>query len=67
MELVLAFVTPLVALVMALVYGIGGTLVMHGVFQVGTLVVFIALVSQSYGPLNELSGLPVDLSHPWSA
>ncbi len=51
----------LAALVTALVYGLGGTLVMHGVFQVGTLVAFIALVSQLYGPLNDVSGLPLEI------
>jgi ATP-binding cassette, subfamily B, bacterial len=31
------------------------------VFQVGTLVAFIALVSQLYGPLNEVSRLPLEI------
>ena len=57
-ELFFAFITVLLALVTALVYGLGGTLVMHGVFQVGTLVAFIALVSQLYGPLGRVSRLP---------
>jgi len=57
-ELLVAFVALLAALVTALVYGLGGTPVIHGVFQVGTLVAFIALVSQWYGPLNGVSGLP---------
>ena len=61
MELLLAFITLLAALVTALVYGLGGTLVIHGVFQVGTLVAFIALVSQLYGPLNDVSGLPLEI------
>ena len=60
-ELLVAFVTLLAALVTALVYGLGGTLVIHGVFQLGTLVAFIALVSQLYGPLNDMSGLPVEI------
>ena len=60
MELFFAFVTVLAALVTALVYGLGGTLVIHGGFQVGTLVAFIALVSQLYGPLNTVSRLPLD-------
>jgi ATP-binding cassette, subfamily B, bacterial len=51
----------LLALVTALVYGLGGTLVIHGVFQVGTLVAFIALVSQLYGPLNTVSRLPLEI------
>ena len=59
-ELLVALVALLAALVTALVYGLGGTLVIHGVFQVGTLVAFIALVSQLYGPLNDVSGLPLE-------
>jgi ATP-binding cassette, subfamily B, bacterial len=61
LELFFAFITVLAALVTALVYGLGGTLVVHGVFQVGTLVAFIALVSQLYQPLNEVSGLPMEI------
>jgi len=59
-ELLAAVVALLAALVTALVYGLGGTLVIQGVFQVGTLVAFIALVSQLYGPLNDVSGLPLE-------
>src|ERR1700722_5511635 len=61
MELLFAFVTLLAALATALVYGLGGTLVIHGVFGVGTLVAFIALVSQLYGPLNTMSGLQLEI------
>jgi ATP-binding cassette, subfamily B, bacterial len=60
-ELFFAFITVLLALVTALVYGLGGTLVIRGVFQVGTLVAFIALVSQLYGPLNTVSRLPLEI------
>jgi ATP-binding cassette, subfamily B, bacterial len=61
LQLLMAFIMLLTALVTALVYGLGGTLVIDGVFQVGTLVAFIALVSQLYGPLHEVSSLPVDI------
>jgi ATP-binding cassette subfamily B protein len=61
MELLFASIALLAALVTALVYGLGGTLVIHGVFGVGTLVAFIALVSQLYGPLNTMSGLPLEI------
>jgi ATP-binding cassette, subfamily B, bacterial len=61
MELLFTFVALLAALVTALLYGLGGTLVIHGIFQVGTLVAFIALVSQLYGPLNTMSGLPLEV------
>jgi ATP-binding cassette subfamily B protein len=60
LQLLMAFIMLLTGLVTALVYGLGGTLVIHGVFQVGTLVAFIALVSQLYEPLHEVSSLPVD-------
>jgi ATP-binding cassette subfamily B protein len=61
MQLMMVMVGLLAALVTALVYGLGGTLVIHGVFQVGTLVAFIALVSQLYGPLNTVSNLQVNV------
>jgi ATP-binding cassette subfamily B protein len=66
-ELFFAFITVLLALVTALVYGLGGTLVIHGFFQVGTLVAFIALVSQLYGPLNTVSVCRWKSSPRWSA
>jgi ATP-binding cassette, subfamily B, bacterial len=61
MELLFTFVALLAALVTALLYGLGGSLVIHGGLQVGTLVAFIALVSQLYGPLNTMSGLPLEV------
>jgi len=61
MNLLVVFVTLLAVLVTALVYGLGGTLVMNGVFQLGTLVAFIALVSELYGPLTSISSLPVEI------
>ena len=61
MQLVIAYITLLAALVTALVYGLGGTLVIHGVFAVGTLVAFIALVSELYEPLSEMSHLPLEI------
>jgi ATP-binding cassette, subfamily B, bacterial len=61
MELLMAFIALLAALVTALVYGLGGTLVIHSVFGVGTLVAFIALVSQLYGPLSTVSSVPLEI------
>jgi ATP-binding cassette subfamily B protein len=61
MELLFASIALLAALVTALVYGLGGTLVIRGVLQVGTLVAFTALVSQLYGPLTEVSRLPLEI------
>jgi ATP-binding cassette, subfamily B, bacterial len=61
MQLLIVFIGLLAALVTALVYGLGGTLVIHGVFGVGTLVAFIALVSQLYGPLNTVANLQLNV------
>jgi ATP-binding cassette, subfamily B, bacterial len=60
-ELLIAFITLLLGVVTALVYGLGGSLVIHGVFDVGTLVAFVALASQLYGPLNTVSSVPVQI------
>ncbi len=60
-ERLFGFITLLAALVTALVYGLGGALVIHGVFGVGTLVAFVVLVSQLYGPLNELSSMQLNV------
>jgi ATP-binding cassette subfamily B protein len=61
MQLVIAYITLLAALVTAIVYGLGGTLVIHGVFAVGTLVAFIVLVSELYEPLSDMSHLPLEI------
>jgi len=60
MQLLVVAIGLLAACVTALVYGLGGTLVIHGAFGVGTLVAFIALVSQLYGPLNTVSNMAVN-------
>jgi ATP-binding cassette subfamily B protein len=53
--------TLLAALVTALVYGLGGSLVIRGALQIGTLVAFIMLISQLYGPVNQLSNAQVNV------
>jgi ATP-binding cassette, subfamily B, bacterial len=50
----------LAGLTTALIYGLGGTLVIHGVFQLGTLVALIALITRLYGPINQVSGIQVN-------
>jgi ATP-binding cassette subfamily B protein len=47
----------LASLVTALVYGLGGSLVINGAFQIGTLVALAALLNRLYGPIQQLSGL----------
>src|SRR5664279_341074 len=46
----------------ALVYWIGGHLVLSGVFTVGTLVAFGAYLGQLYGPMQYLVDVPVEFS-----
>src|SRR3984957_8806288 len=44
----------------AVVYGLGGGLVIHGAFQLGTLVALTALLGRLYGPITALSNVQVD-------
>ncbi|MFD9906206.1 ABC transporter ATP-binding protein [Streptomyces sp. NPDC059063] len=51
----------LAALATALVYGVGGTLVLNGVFQLGTLVALAVLLGRLYGPITQLSSLQANV------
>ncbi|MDR7299994.1 ABC transporter ATP-binding protein [Haloactinomyces albus] len=53
--------TLLAALATAIVYGLGGALVIGGSFQLGTLVALAALLTRLYGPLTALSNVHVDI------
>ncbi len=53
-------ITLLTSLTTALVYGIGGNLVIHGVFQLGTLVALITLLGRLYGPVNQAGNAQVN-------
>src|SRR6266436_565487 len=53
--------TLLAAVVTAVVYGLGGTLVIHGAFQIGTLVALTTLLARVYGPITSLSSLQVNV------
>lgn len=58
------FITALAlvaALATALVYGIGGNLVITGAMTLGTLLALAALLAQLYGPLTALSNVRVDV------
>ncbi|MGC0336813.1 ABC transporter ATP-binding protein [Streptomyces sp. SLBN-8D4] len=48
-------------LALALMLGVGGALVVNNEFQVGTLVAMITLLTMLYGPVNQLSNLPVSV------
>ncbi|MFJ8794696.1 ABC transporter ATP-binding protein [Streptomyces sp. NPDC102462] len=51
----------LAALATALVYGVGGSLVLHGVFEIGTLVALAVLLGRLYGPITQLSGMQANV------
>jgi len=53
--------TLVASLATALVYGVGGVLVIDGSLTVGTLLALAALLSRLYGPLTALSNVRVDV------
>jgi ATP-binding cassette subfamily B protein len=53
--------TLLAALATAVVYGVGGSLVINGVFQIGTLVALTTLLARVYGPITGLSNVQVNI------
>jgi ATP-binding cassette subfamily B protein len=54
-------VTLLASLSFALVYGLGGVLVIHHVFQIGILVALVSLLGRLYGPVNQLSNMQISV------
>jgi ATP-binding cassette subfamily B protein len=53
--------TLLASMATAVVYGVGGNLVIRGAFQVGTLVALATLLSRLYGPITSLSNVQVNV------
>jgi ATP-binding cassette, subfamily B, bacterial len=51
--------TLLAALSTAVVYGLGGSLIIHGAFQLGTLVALTTLLGRVYAPITSLSNVQV--------
>ena len=51
----------LAALATAVVYGLGGTLVIHGVLQLGLLVTLSGLLARVYGPITGLSNMQINV------
>ncbi|HEV2371107.1 MAG TPA: ABC transporter transmembrane domain-containing protein [Streptosporangiaceae bacterium] len=45
----------LTVLALAVVFGLGGSLAIHGTFQVGTLLAMAVLLTRLYGPITQLS------------
>ncbi|MFC7730073.1 ABC transporter ATP-binding protein [Actinomadura keratinilytica] len=56
-RMLLVSVTLLGSLATALVYGLGGVLVVDGSFQLGTLVALAVLLTRLFGPINQLSSM----------
>src|SRR5208337_4520582 len=53
--------TLLAALATAVVYGLGGSLVIRGALQVGTLVALSQLLIRVYGPIAQLSNVQISV------
>jgi ATP-binding cassette subfamily B protein len=49
------------ALSTALVYGLGGGLVIDGTLQIGTLVAMVTLLLRLYGPINQMSNMQINV------
>ncbi len=56
-RMLLVSVTLVASLATAVVYGIGGGLVVSGAFQIGTLVALATLLARLFGPINQLSSV----------
>ncbi|MEU9860035.1 ABC transporter ATP-binding protein [Streptomyces sp. NPDC047971] len=54
-------ITVLTSMTTAIVYGFGGNLVIAGTLQIGTLVAMVTLLFRMYGPINQLSGLQIQV------
>jgi ATP-binding cassette, subfamily B, bacterial len=53
-------ITLLAALISAMVYGLGGSLVISGALKLGTVVALVTLITRLYGPINQLSSLQIN-------
>jgi ATP-binding cassette subfamily B protein len=50
----------LATLMTALVFGLGGAMVVTGVLKLGTLVALVTLIAKLYGPVNQLTNIQVN-------
>ncbi|HEX8004917.1 MAG TPA: ABC transporter ATP-binding protein [Trebonia sp.] len=53
--------TLLASLITAVVYGVGGSMVINGAFQIGTLVALSQLLGRVYGPIGQLTNVQVQV------
>jgi ATP-binding cassette subfamily B protein len=54
-------VTLLAAIITAVVYGVGGSMVIDGALQIGTLVALAQLLTRVYAPIGQLSNVQVQV------
>jgi ATP-binding cassette subfamily B protein len=54
-------ITLLASLTLALVYGLGGSLVINGTLQIGTLVALVVLLGRLLGPINQASNMQINV------
>jgi ATP-binding cassette, subfamily B, bacterial len=54
-------ISLITGLATALVYGLGGSLIINGALQIGTLVALATLLTRLYGPINQISNLQVNV------
>ncbi len=59
--LLFTLIGMITALATAVVYGIGGNLVIGGAFELGTLVALTTLLARLYGPITALSNVHVEI------
>jgi ATP-binding cassette subfamily B protein len=50
----------LAALITAMVYGLGGSLVISHTLRLGTVVAMVTLIARLYGPINQLTNLQIN-------
>jgi ATP-binding cassette subfamily B protein len=53
-------ITLAAAMITALLYGLGGSLVISGSFQIGSLVAAATLILRLYGPVNQLTNMQIN-------
>jgi ATP-binding cassette, subfamily B, bacterial len=60
-QVLFVMLTLFAALATAVVFGLGGTLVIHNAFRLGTLVALSALLLRVYAPIGQLSNVQVQI------
>jgi ATP-binding cassette subfamily B protein len=59
-QIFFALASLLAALITALVYGLGGSLVISGTLKVGAIIAIVTLLARFYGPVNQLTNIQIN-------